>query len=277
MIVHANVMIQNEALILPEVYKYWKDYPIDKWVFYDDNSTDNTIEVIRDLFGGKAFVIEGKRTEFNESHNRQAMLSHSRASGVDFVLAIDADELLTQSWLNNWEPLLELNTLYDIQLFWYNVVGDMGKFRADPMYWDNFRTFLLPLQNTHEFDLSQFKYHTPRTPQVNLEQRRLKEAGVIHLQGINLRYYALKQLWYKHYEYKKWNHPVGYINQRYDPVVNGFNFQEIDTPEYIVGDMTFDASIYDKIADVKGYEQFIRDNYVPELVTFGKQFLEGIE
>jgi glycosyltransferase involved in cell wall biosynthesis len=277
MIVHANVMIQNEALILPEVYKYWKDYPVDKWVFYDDNSTDNTVEVISDLFGDKAIILKGRRTEFNESHNRQEMLSCSRWNDADFVLAIDADELLSQSWLDNWEPLLELNTLFDLEFFWYNVVGEIGKFRTDPMYQDNYRTFMLPMKSTGNFDLGQYKYHTPRTPPVCLERRRFKDAGVIHLQGINLRYYALKQLWYKHYEYKKWNHPIDYINQRYDPVVNGFNFHEEDTPEYILGDMTFDASIYDKIADVKGYEQFIRDHYVPELVTFGKQFLEGIE
>lgn len=274
MIVHANVMIQNEALILPEVYKQWKDYPVDKWVFYDDNSSDDTVQVIKALFGDKAIIFEGKREEFSESHNRSMMLEFSRGDNADFVLSIDADELLSASWLNNWDSILKQNCLFDIEYYWFNVVGSVKKIRQDPMYLYNYRTFLLPMQKTERFDMSQYKYHTPRTPFVNLNKARSNEVGVIHLQAINRRYYALKQLWYKHYEYHTWNHAVNYINQRYDPVINNLNFQERDTPEYIYDGIDFDASIYDEIEKVKGYKAYIKDNYVSELVTFGKEFLE---
>ena len=54
--VHANVMVTDEALLLPVVYEYWKDYPIDHWVFYDDNSTDNTKEIIKEKFGDKSTI-----------------------------------------------------------------------------------------------------------------------------------------------------------------------------------------------------------------------------
>ena len=272
--VEANVMIQNEALILPEVFKYWKNYPIDKWVFYDDNSSDDTVAVIKSLFGDSAVVFEGKREEFSESHNRSMMLEFSRGDNADFVLSIDADELLSTSWIENWSHILQTNCTYDVEYFWYNVVGDVTKTRQDPMYQNNYRAFLLPLKDTEKFDLTQFKYHTPRTPPVNLEKARCREAGVIHLQAINKRYYALKQLWYKHYEYHTWNHPVNYINNRYDPVVNNLNFMEVDTPDYICDGIDFDATIYDEIERVKGYKKYIKDNYVPELVTFGKGFLE---
>lgn len=274
MIVHANVMIQNEALILPEVYKQWKDYPIDKWVFYDDNSSDNTVSTIKSLFGDKAIIFEGKRTEFSESHNRSMMLEFSRNDDADFVLSIDADELLSTSWLNNWDSLLQQNYLFDIEYYWFNVVGSVSKIRQDPMYLYNYRTFLLPLYKTERFDLSQYKYHTPRTPLVNLNKARSNEVGVIHLQAINRRYYALKQLWYKHYEYHTWNHAVHYINQRYDPVVNNLNFQEKDTPDYIYDGIKFDGSVYDEIEKVKGYKEYIKNNYVPDLITFGQEYLE---
>jgi len=272
--VQANVMIQNEALILPEVFKYWRNYPVDRWVFYDDNSTDDTVAVIKSLFGDHAVVFEGKREEFSESHNRSMMLEFSRRDKVDFVLSIDADELLSTSWVENWDHIIESNYLFDVEYYWFNVVGSTNKIRQDPMYVNNYRTFLLPLRHTETFDLTQYKYHTPRTPQVRLNKARCNEAGVIHLQAINKRYYALKQLWYKHYEYHTWDHPVNYINRRYDPVVNNLNFMEVDTPDYICDGIYFDASIYDEIERVKGYKQYIKDNYVPELVTFGQGFLE---
>ena len=176
-----------------EVFKYWRNYPIDKWVFYDDNSTDDTVAVIKSLFGDHAVVFEGKREEFSESHNRSMMLEFSRGDKADFVLSIDADELLSTSWLENWDHIAESNCLYDVEYFWYNVVGSVKKTRQDPMYQTNYRTFLLPMRHTGKFDLLQYKYHTPRTPQIKLNKARCREAGVIHLQAINKRYYALKQ------------------------------------------------------------------------------------
>jgi len=272
--VQANVMIQNEALILPKVYEYWKDYPIDKWVFYDDNSSDDTVNVIKSLFGDRAIIFEGKQKEFSESHNRSWMLEFSRNDGADFVLSIDADELLSSSWVNNWDSILENCCLFDVEFYWYNVVGSVAKIRQDPMYVTNYRTFILPMRHTGKFDLSQYKYHTPRTPQVALNKARCSDAGVIHLQAINKRYYVLKQLWYKHYEYKTWGHDVSFINQRYDPVVNNLNFMEKDTPLHIYDGIDFNPDIYDLIEEVKGYKNYIKENYVAELVTFGKAFLE---
>lgn len=273
MIVQANVMIQNESIILPHIHKYWKDYPIDKWVFYDDNSSDDTVNVIKSLFGDKAFVIEGSRSEFNESHNRSYMLEFSRSDGADFVLSIDADELLSTSWLQNWDFILKHNLDFDVEYYWYNVVGSISKIRQDPQYLHNYRTFLLPLSKTSKFDMTQFKYHTPRTPPVNLPKAKCNQAGVIHLQAINKRYYALKQLWYKHYEYHTWNHPINFINARYDPVVNNMNFMEKPNPTSIYYGINFDPEIYDDIEEVKGYKEYILKNPVQELITFGGEYL----
>ena len=36
--VHANVMIKDEELLLQEIIPIWEKYPVDHWVFYDDNS-----------------------------------------------------------------------------------------------------------------------------------------------------------------------------------------------------------------------------------------------
>lgn len=272
MTVHANVMIKDEALLLPEVYKQWKDYPIDHWVFYNDNSTDNTEEVIRDLFGKSATILNDEREEFSESHNRSRMLEHSREK-AQFVVSIDADELMSSNLIDNWEEVLEHHNKYDLHYFWYNVVGSLKMRRNDPMYRQNYRTFILPMEHTGKFDMSQYKYHTPRTPRINLPVAHARDVGFIHLQAINKKFYALKQLWYKHYEYVTWNHSVQYINNRYDIVINQLNFEETTTPENIIRGIDFDSSVYDKMEEYKGYRKFIEDNLVPELVTFGKEYI----
>lgn len=273
MTVYANVMIKDEAILLPEVYKQWKDYPIDHWVFYNDNSTDNTEEVIRDLFGKNATILNDEREEFSESHNRSRMLEYSRDK-AEFVVCIDTDELMSSNLITNWEEVLNHHKNYDLQYFWYNVVGSLEKRRNDPLYRQNYRTFILPMEHTGEFDMSQYKYHTPRTPKINLPVAQVRDVGFIHLQAINKKFYALKQLWYKHYEYVTWNHSVEYINNRYDRVINKLNFETVNTHPDIIKGIDFDASVYDEMEEYKGYRKFIKDNLVPELVTFGEEYLK---
>jgi hypothetical protein len=83
----------------------------------------------------------------------------------------------------------------------------------------------------------------------------------------------LKQLWYKHYEYHTWNHPVNFINSRYDPVVNNLNFMEKPIPPHINEGIEFDPYVYDEIEKVKGYKRYIQKNKVSQLITFGKEYV----
>ena len=272
--VFGNVMVKDEAIILPHVFKHWEKYPVEKWVFYNDNSSDNTVEVINDFFGEKAIILGTDDEDFSESRNRSAMLEKSRECGADMILSIDADELLSSNSVSKWDELVEMNSIYDIQLYWFNVVGSLSKIRQDPMYMNNYRNFFLALATCEKFNMYEYKYHTPRLPNNSLQKVKTKDIGVVHLQAINKRYYALKQLWYKHYEAVVWDHHFQYINSRYDPVVNNFNFEERDTPAEVIEGMEFDPSIYDEIEKVKGYKDYILKHYRPELVTFGKEYLD---
>ena len=271
--VHANVMVKDEAILLPVVYEYWKDYPIDHWVFYDDNSTDNTKEIIKEKFGDKSTILNSKRKDFSESRNRSSMLEHSRSEGADFVVCIDADELMASNLVENFDEILQINSQYDLQYYWFNVVGEIGKIRQDPSYRHNFRTFILPMKNTGEFDLSLWQYHTPRTPPISLPGAQMRQTGFIHLQAINRKFYALKQLWYKHVEHLEYKHPIEHVNLKYDSVVNYLNFNEIDIPSQVVGDIKIDPSVYDELAEIKGYKSYIEKNKVEGLITFGEEYL----
>jgi hypothetical protein len=202
------------------------------------------------------------------------MLEYSRSSKADFVFTIDADELLSSNFQGIFPDILANYENYNFLLYWYNVVNGSLQFtRRDPAYENNYRSFILPLKRTGGFDLAQWKYHSPRTPPVGLPTAHTSDIGVIHLQAINTRFYALKQLWYKHYEFANYGHSVDFINQRYDPVVNNLQFHAVETPDVIVEGLNFDASIYERIAAKKDYLGYIHKHYNEQLITFGKEYV----
>ena len=59
-----------------------------------------------------------------------------------------------------------------------------------------------------------------------------------------LLFYAIKQLWYKHYEYVTYGHSVDFINNRYDVVVNNLNFEEKHMTNKLISGIEFDVSVF---------------------------------
>ena len=271
--VHANCQVKDEAILLEHVLPFWQEYPIDEFVFLNDNSSDNTVEVINDFLGEEATILSPVTKKFHEAKNRSTMLEYSRSKDADIVISIDADELLSASMLMHFDWLVEQALDIHIFLYQYNVVGSMNKIRQDPEYVTNYRDFIFPLKHTGTFDVSQDRYHTPRTPPITLPDSPVKECGFIHLQALNVKFYALKQLWYKVFEYKEYGKSVEEINAAYDKVVNGLDFCEIDTPKNIIGDWKFDASVFDKILEERKYVDYIKEHSVDGLITFGKEYL----
>lgn len=273
--IYFNTMLKNEEEILKEILPIWYLYPVDKFIFYDDNSSDNSINIIKEFLPENKFVIINDNLEkFNESHNRSRMLEYSRNENCDYVFSIDCDELLSSNLINDISKVLKIYDKTNLYLYWYNVINNsLNNFRTDPAYINNYRSFILPMKKTKNFDLTQYKYHTPRVPEVNLPAAATKEYGILHLQSINKKYYAIKQLWYKHFEFVEYNHDVKFINDRYDPVVNNLEFFPQTTPKEIIDGIDFDNTIYKNLEEKKGYTKYIMDNLNLDLVTFGKEFI----
>lgn len=268
-------MVKDESILLDHVLPIWKNYKVDYFIFYDDNSSDNTIEIIKKhLPAEKIIILNDQISKFNEGYQRQRMIDESRKLNVDYVITLDADELLSSNIVTNFENFIKTYENYDQHLYWYNVVNDsIHEYRSDPLYKNNYRSFVLTLNKCSNLDINQWKYHTPRTPSINLPKTFTKEYGVIHLQASNKKYYAIKQLWYKHHEFIEYKHSFEFINQRYDPVVNGFNFNPMTTPKSITNNINIDLSFFDGLEKTKGYEQYVKKNYREELITFGKEYL----
>jgi hypothetical protein len=273
--VYFNTMIKNEEDFIQAVAPIWLKYPVDKFVFYDDNSADKTVEVIRSLFPKERLeIINDNRAEFSESHNRSRMLEYSRQEKADFVLSIDSDELLSANFVRNFDSILDACSKNSLFIYWYNVVEEsLSKIRQDNQYLNNYRNFILPLHKTGFFDLSQTRYHTPRTPFIDLPNAFTKEIGVIHLQSFNRKFYALKQLWYKTFEFVNYKYSEQEINNKYDPVVNNLDFQSCETPKQIIEGIDINLKFLDSLAVKKGYLKFILDNYNPKLITFGAEYV----
>ncbi len=272
-VVHANVMVKNEAVILKKVLPIWEQYPIETFVFLNDGSEDDTVSVIQEKLGKRAVVLDRPFNKFHEAHNRAKMLDYSREKS-DFVICIDADELLTSNTVRHWNEIFNLCNDIDLQMYWFNSVFDLSKFRQDPAYVSNFRTFVLNTKKCGNFDLSGERYHTPRTPRTNLPARATQDIGVLHLQALNVNHYALKQLWYKHYEFVNYGYSADEINRRYDHVVNNLKFNEASIPPHMIEGLLFDPSVFDEISEQKGYRDYITRNLNRDLVTFGKDLFD---
>jgi hypothetical protein len=275
MITAFNTMFKNEERLLSEVLPIWEKYPIDLFVFYNDNSTDSSVEVIKKILPKNRYVIINHRLpKFNESYQRQAMIDVSREQDVDYIFSIDCDELLTSNIVENFEEFIKIYDQQDMMLYWYNSVNNtLNQYRNDPQYVNNYRTFVLPLKHTSSLNVNDWKYHTPRTPYVNLPKNATKDYGVLHLQALDKKFYAIKQLWYKHYELVNYNHSVDFINSRYDIVVNNLDFQEKEIDNKLIEGISINPNIFDGLEIEKGYLDFIHKNYNEKLVTFGKEFL----
>jgi len=270
-----NTMLKNEERILPHILKIWSTYPVDLFIFYDDNSTDLSVEIIKQFLPEeRVIIINDRLPKFNESYNRQKMLDVARENKVDFVLSIDCDELLTSNIVKNFNDFIKIYNEIDLHLYWYNCVNDtINEYRCDPQYKNNYRSFVLPLNKIGSLNTNDWKYHTPRTPFVNLQKSATRDFGVLHLQAINKKFYAIKQLWYKHFEFVNYNHTVDFINSRYDSVVNNLNFNPEKINTNLIEGIEFDSKIFDGLEIEKGYLDFIHKNYNESLVTFGKECL----
>ena len=270
-----NTMVKNEAKLLSVILPIWSTYKVDLFVFYDDNSNDNSIEVIKTLLPSERYIIINDfLPSFNEGYQRQKMIDISIMNNIDIIFSMDSDELLTTSIVNDWEEFLLSYNVKDTQLFWYNSVNySIEYYRNDPSYVNNYRSFVLPTNNIGRLNTKEYKYHTPRTPNVFLPKDFSKKYGVIHLQAINTKYYVIKQLWYKHYEFVNYNHSVEMINNRYDSVVNNLNFNPQKIDDSLINGINIDASIFDGLEKEKGYLDFIHKHYNKNLITFGKNYL----
>lgn len=89
--------VRNEALIIGDTVRHYLDR-CDRIVLYDDDSTDDTVEIARDAGGSRIEIIRGtpwkvdRRPE--ETRHRAIVLERAWEMGATWALCFDADERL---------------------------------------------------------------------------------------------------------------------------------------------------------------------------------------
>ena len=280
--VHVNTPFHNEGWLFKETLKNWYWYNVDEFVFVDDNSTDDSVDVIKESLGNRATIIKSSNGAWHESGVRSAAWEYSRSKGADVLISLDADELLSNTLSRNWGLMLQdasVGAIYCPQL---NIVDNtFARRRNDPAYANNIRDFIHPMKYSGKF-ANYGAYHSPRCPNSASYGGVVAECSFFHLQSANVKYYALKQLWYKVFEFINYGYSPEHINGRYDSVVNGLDFQPVDVlPEYYSG-LRIDFGIFER--RIKDDQRFrflaeqhkaLKDNVeYQKLITFGKDILE---
>ena len=258
--VYVNTLVKNEATLLKHVLPYWARYPVDKFMFWDDGSTDNTTDVIMDKIGDRA-EIHYTDSHFNESSHRNFLAGTSKDEGADLIISLDCDELLGYSFVLNFDQVCKEALRYNLGTYQCNVVNNSLSFmRQDPAYINNFRFFLIPTARMGSLATSEFGIHrSEREPFIDLQKVISKEICFIHLQAMNRKFYAMKQVYYKVDQMLNPNNDTTKIIKNIDEACNNLQFNEILTPVEYIGGWNFDSSVFDKILEERKYEKIIRD------------------
>jgi len=179
---------------------------VDALVVYDDGSTDGSYEY---LLEHTPYVIRGAYNDFaNEIHHKQRLLEHALALKPDFILWLDADEVLTaKATASSLQDLCtycmraELDGLSFHEL---NLWRSLSWRRVDNAYDDGWFVRLWRVTPGISFSQTTPGLHQRQYP-VNIEKiERIHDIQVIHYGFSSTRALAHKYLVYKTHGQSGW-------------------------------------------------------------------------
>lgn len=107
-----NMIVKNESAVIGRCLASLRDH-IDAWVIVDTGSTDDTVARIEQALQGIPGATHYREWR-NFGHNRSEAASLAYAAGCDYLLFMDADDLLVAPAGFAW-PVLERDA-YDLWL-----------------------------------------------------------------------------------------------------------------------------------------------------------------
>ncbi|MCA6439255.1 MAG: glycosyltransferase family 2 protein [Sediminibacterium sp.] len=186
--------IRNEAWILDSFLKaasLWADIII----IADQNSDDGSLDIARKY--NKVHLIENRSVEFNEPERQELLLNEARKFGDNnFILALDADEILSANFLysKEWEDFFLNPPGTQMALKWANISPDLHS------YWENFPHFIFGFIDDGSPKNSSI-IHSPRIPVSNNKKTiYLKEIRLLHFQYAFYERLIVKHVWYQFHE-----------------------------------------------------------------------------
>ncbi len=156
--------IRNESKNLPGCIKHLEKY-VDKFVVFDDDSTDNSVEILNSFPKVAEVITEKQKGKhyWGERHNRETVLRKAlEISSVKnpYVLCVDPDERFEIRFLKKLRTIIDENYGKAINIHFRECWDDIKQYRVDGIWGKKNKTLLFPLQKQMTFNYEN-EYHIP--------------------------------------------------------------------------------------------------------------------
>lgn len=182
--------IKNESWILTNFLLSLKDFA-DIIILGDHNSTDESLIIAKSF--SKVTIVTTPTSNFDEAARRNILLEKAREFGENnFILALDADEIISPSFL-------KLNRNEFLRNFYSGERLYVNRFNLIPGSFDYWVEKIGPIgfiDDGSSLD-PQHLIHFSRVPETSSAKKYFDESlFIIHVQALNENRFFLKQSWY---------------------------------------------------------------------------------
>jgi len=224
---------KNEAFLIKEMLPIWKKYA-DGFVFLSDNSTDDTIEYLKQV--SKEYnILEILETNYNEDSelkvetNERQYLYDTALKYSNNIICLDTDEYLDGSFTK--QELEDLLKQHPDALFWLQWIQytDKTQIRVDGPWGHNFKDRIGTYISRAEFTWTQM--HSLHLPTARQQlQIPFDKLFIAHLQWLDKRWVGIKQYFWKVTDYvTRTKFKTNTLTpQEYDVSVANFNWKYAD-------------------------------------------------
>jgi glycosyltransferase involved in cell wall biosynthesis len=186
----------------------------DKVIVLDDNSTDNSVELLKKYDKIEFISIND---ENGWGGKRSYLYNLARDYSATHIVALDADEVFSDPFVDNLDSILDrLNPGFKVALNWLAMWKTTSHYRNDYSVWsNNYKDFLIHDDGKLNYDGGWI--HEPRLPITeNYIKIPTEQGAVLHYQFSCWDAFQIKQSWYRCLEKVRNKHKsAGEINQTY--------------------------------------------------------------
>lgn len=151
----AMTLIKNQQSNIIQWLRNCKLAGVDKHIFLDNNSTDSTVQLIKDFSKNNDYKILLESSDDDFSKNEQLLrnklykLVRKIANDGDWILAIDSDEYIDKKEFSEFKKKYLINNNIDANSFSFNLLDmwDKNMFRSDGLWSPSRAIYLFKYEN----------------------------------------------------------------------------------------------------------------------------------